>query len=343
MATRQYRGDKSMKIHEIVKIPHSVQLGSVMGKGRRCIETILQMLPEPCKINIIKKESDTVFVVSGQSDTAVAAGVRELRILIARKISDRKKLLVWKCMLETSRSDDPKLECIPLEYSNLKNFGPELYRNESLYSVKICNAEEGQKGGKMSTDKIEALVNLFTPPLSHVFEMKKCCSIRVNVRFGQLLFVVNDIENQVQCCHLNKLLSRDRYLSEDAISKFFPKLDKRDGLHNNAFYSIVPRIPDSYEFCSLVGHATVLLIDVVFIGEDNSEFATIKCVQEEGTRFYQLIEVTKRAEGTVCDCKFLEHIHDVRVSLNVCSFEDLEFAESIHPMAEWIVTNLREQ
>ena len=27
-----------------------------------------------------------MFVVSGQSDTAVAAGVRELRILIARKV-----------------------------------------------------------------------------------------------------------------------------------------------------------------------------------------------------------------------------------------------------------------
>ena len=69
----------------------------------------------------------------------------------------------------------------------------------------------------------------------------------------------------------------------------------------------VPRIPDNNcEFCSLMGHATVLLIDVVFIGEDFSEFATIKCVQEEGTRFYQLIEVTNRVEGTVCDCKFLE-------------------------------------
>ena len=55
-----------------------------------------------------------------------------------------------------------------------------------------------------------------------------------------------------------------------------------------------------------MGHATVLLIDVVLIGEDKSEFATIKCVQEKGTRFYHLIEVTNRVEGTVCDCKFLE-------------------------------------
>ena len=52
-----------MKIHEIVKIPHSVQLGSVMGKGRRCIETILQMLPEPCKINIIKVGSLHTFCI----------------------------------------------------------------------------------------------------------------------------------------------------------------------------------------------------------------------------------------------------------------------------------------
>ena len=71
-----------------------------------------------------------------------------------------------------------------------------------------------------------------------MFDCRLSSAFSMIYRFGQLLFVVNDIENQVQCCHLNKLLSRDRYLSEDAISKFFPKLDKRDGLHNNAFYSM---------------------------------------------------------------------------------------------------------
>ena len=57
-------------------------------------------------------------------------------------------------------------------------------------------------------------------------------------RFGQLLFMVNDIKKDVQCCHLKEVLSCDGYLSEDAICKFFPKLDKRYGLHNNAFYSM---------------------------------------------------------------------------------------------------------
>ena len=36
-------------------------------------------------------------------------------------------------------------------------------------------------------------------------------------------------------------------------------------------------------------------------------------------------------------------MHDIRVSLNVHSSEDLEFAESMEPLAEWIVNNLREQ
>ena len=37
------------------------------------------------------------------------------------------------------------------------------------------------KSGIMSADKIEALVELFTPQLSHAFQMEKCC-IRINVR-----------------------------------------------------------------------------------------------------------------------------------------------------------------
>ena len=35
-----------------IQIPPDVPPGSVIGKGWRCIETIIKMLPEPCRIHI---------------------------------------------------------------------------------------------------------------------------------------------------------------------------------------------------------------------------------------------------------------------------------------------------
>ena len=36
-------------------------------------------------------------------------------------------------------------------------------------------------------------------------------------------------------------------------------------------------------------------------------------------------------------------LHDVRITLNVCTAEDVEFSEAVKPIADWIVNELREQ
>ena len=41
-----------MQKYAEIQIPQGVPPGSVIGKGGRCLETIIQMLHEPCKIHI---------------------------------------------------------------------------------------------------------------------------------------------------------------------------------------------------------------------------------------------------------------------------------------------------
>ena len=69
-----------------------------------------------------------------------------------------------------------------------------------------------------------------------------------------------------------------------------------------------PQLPVHNEKqCTLINKVTVLLIDVVFFDDnDHYKYVVLKCIKEEGRRFYELVEVMKKPQEITCDCIFLE-------------------------------------
>ena len=70
----------------------------------------------------------------------------------------------------------------------------------------------------------------------------------------------------------------------------------------------VPQLPvHNQKLCMQINQVTVLLIDVVFFDANGQyEYVVLKCIKEEGRRFYKLVEVVKKPQEITCDCVFLE-------------------------------------
>ena len=85
----------------------------------------------------------------------------------------------------------------------------------------------------------------------------------------------------------------------------------REREHTHFPPTIIRRVPQlpvyNQKLCTLINRVTVLLIDVVFFDDNGQyEYVVLKCIKEEGRRFYELVEVMKKPQEIACDCIFLE-------------------------------------
>ena len=69
----------------------------------------------------------------------------------------------------------------------------------------------------------------------------------------------------------------------------------------------IPQIKE-HERMDELGKVTVLLIKAVFFNSNGCEceYAVLKCIKEEGSGMYHLVEVRKNPKEVTCDCLFLD-------------------------------------